>query len=79
MITALNRKEVYCGISETDFNCIRSILIRNMIDYKYKLSNRLQNGRGATPFLNGGNTITYYIYVHKKDYEDACFLIENEK
>ena len=65
---------------------IRSILDNNAIKYKYKVKNHLGqwNDRGTTRGTMGslGNSseqmYQYEIFVHKKEYEKAKYLINKE-
>ncbi|MFL0268072.1 hypothetical protein [Candidatus Clostridium radicumherbarum] len=86
MIMLWNQKEVFVGYSLQKFNEIRQILSANKIKYKYRLVNNsndyLFSSRGARTGTFGENmnySITYYVYVHKKDYENACAILKNPK
>lgn len=80
MITICNRKELYTGLSIEDFNEIRKLLTHNEIPYKYKIIDEGNaNRRNFTVFKRDmGVQYTYYIYVHKKDYDKALFLIQTK-
>lgn len=80
MITICNRKELYIGSSMEDFNEIRKLLTHNEIPYKYKMINREDaNRRNFTVFKRDmAVQYIYYIYVHKKDYDKALFLIQTK-
>ena len=69
-----NQKEVFMGYSLQKFNEVRNILIENKIKYKYKVVNNMSNSRQSITGSFGESmnyTNIYYIYVHKKDYDDA--------
>lgn len=79
MIFFWNRREVYFGSSMQKFGEVRDILAANKIKYTYRLINRNNSsffspGRGHTGSF--GSRVEceyeYYVYVHKKDYEEAC-------
>ena len=85
MILMWNRKEVFVGHSLQRFNEARYTLSSNGIKYKYKVvdntspsyfgsSNRARTG---TFGINMDYSKTYYIYVHKNDYDNACVLLRN--
>ncbi|NMB27792.1 MAG: hypothetical protein GX987_07070 [Tissierellia bacterium] len=85
MIMMWNRKEVFVGHSLQSFNEVRYTLSSNGIKYKYKVvdntspsyfgsSNRARTG---TFGINMDYSKTYYIYVHKNDYDNACVLLRN--
>ncbi len=82
MITIFNRKEICVCKSMERFNEIRNILIKNNIKYTYRVMDRnssnvvgSQRGRTGTfgQYMNASKT--YYIYVHKNDYDDAMGLV----
>lgn len=82
MITFFNRKEIFVGSSIDQFNNVRERLIQNNIKYTYRVmdrnsSNVVGSQRGRTGTLGQDLNIskTYYLYVHKKDYEQAIGLI----
>ena len=82
MITILNRKELVITYSMEEQAKIRSTLSQNNIKYSVKVVNR----KSPSPFAAGTRAKTgtygekleleyeYIIYVHKKDYENACFV-----
>lgn len=79
-----NQKEVFVGYSLQKFNEVRQILSANRIKYKHRLVNNnktyLFSSRRARTGTFGENmdySITYYIYVHKSDYETACAVLKN--
>jgi len=82
MILFWNQKEVYVGSAMKDFNRVRNTLESNNIKYKYRVVNRndanvLSSGRYKTD-INGQTlekSYTYYVYVHKSNYEEALALL----
>jgi len=78
MIMIWNQKEVFLGYSLQKFNEVRETLSANKIEYKYRIVN--QNSRRKRTGIFGENqhySSTYYIYVHKKDYEYACKVLQS--
>ena len=80
------RKEVYLGVSMQDFCKVRDLLAENEIVYDYRIVDRNASantiggrtparGRINSPFVDQECTSQYYIYVNKKDYERAAYLI----
>ncbi len=68
MITIFNRKQLIITYDMTIQAKIRDILATNNVDYK------------INPIMFSVRTYTpaeYKIYVRKKDYEHACFLIKD--
>lgn len=83
MMMIWNRKEVFFGFSLQKFNEMRQMLSENKIEYDYRLINNNNNyfwqSRRAVMGTFGEKaaySITYYIYVHKKDYEHACAVLK---
>lgn len=87
MIMIWNRKEVFVGNSSQRFNEIRSRLSSNGIKYYCKIvdstspsylgsSNRARTG---TYGVNLDLIKTYYIYVHKNDYDNALASLKTPK
>jgi hypothetical protein len=85
MIMIWNRKEVFIGNSLQEFNEVRDKLSSNRLKYVYKIvdstspsyfgsSNRARMG---TYGVNMDYTKTYYLYVHKKDYDMAQAFVRN--
>lgn len=68
-----NKREVYMGFSMDRCTEIQGILANNNIECTYKVINRNSNNRGKLGTLGEKVefTYTYYVYVHKKDYEFA--------
>jgi hypothetical protein len=84
MIMIWNQKEVFVGYSLQKFNEVRKMLAANNIEYKHRLVNNnnayLFSSRRARTGNFGENmdySITYYVYVHKDDYEYACEVLKN--
>lgn len=83
MIMIWNQKEVFVGNSSNRFNEICTILSSNGIEYKHRIvdkntSNILGPSRRARTGTFGENmdySKTYYIYVHKNDYNNAFALL----
>ena len=61
MITIFNRKQLINTYDMTIQAKIRNILAANKVDYT----------------INGSAHGEYKIYVHKKDYDQACYLIKD--
>ena len=82
MIMFWNRKEVFMGNSMQRLSEVRNILSTNKIKYKYKvvsLNQGVPRGRTGTFGENMDYLNTYYIYVHKKDYANACSVLQKNK
>lgn len=83
MITVFNRKELIITMEMSRQAEVRSILSQNGIDYTVKTTN-LQTvplfgstrGRTGSCGINPDYSYEYKIYVHKKDFEKAAFLIK---
>lgn len=86
MITVFNRESVYIGSDMGRFSLIRDLLSRAGIDYTYKVSNQLDRkgalGGGTIRSMTGGLgyggtpvSDTYEVFVHKKDYEKAKYVL----
>ena len=82
MITIFNRKEIYVCQSLERFNEARGILKSNNIKYTYRVIDRnssnvigSQRGRSGTFGQDLNASKTYYVYVHKSDYDEAAGLI----
>ena len=79
MIMFWNRKEVFMGNSMKRLSEVRSILSVNKIEYMYKivsLNQGVTRGRTGTLGVNMDYLNTYYVYVHKKDYTNACARLQ---
>lgn len=87
MIMMWNRKEVFVGCSLQRFNGVRYTLSLNGIKYKYKVVDNTSPGyfgsssraRTGTFGINMDYSKTYYIYVHKDNYDNACVLLKNQE
>ncbi len=85
MITVFNRKEVYNGFSMQEYAAVRDSLGSNNIKYTCRCvdtsnpgflpSSRTGMGRFGE---NMKYLYQYYIYVHKTDYDEACYLISQK-
>lgn len=83
MITIFNRKEITLTYSMSEQAKIRDKLSQGNIKYYVKTINRMS----PSPFAGGTRSRTgsfgqnmdlnyeYIIYVHKKDYEEAKYVI----
>lgn len=81
MITIFNRREIYNGFSLKGQTQVRNILAQNGIDYSYKSAPTALGGNsgGYAPVGMGADeTVRCVIYVHKKNYEKAQFLIKRQ-
>lgn len=73
-----NRVEIYCGYSLRDFSELRDCLNTKGISYDYKLINGSNNRtRFGSLGLNPKFKTMYYLYVHRKDYDQAMFITSN--
>lgn len=78
MIMFWNQKEVFIGYSMQKFSEVRQKLADNEIKYKHRLvNNNSARDRTGTFGENMEYSTTYYIYVHKNDYEYACATLKN--
>lgn len=83
MIMVWNRKEVFVGNSLQRFNEVRYILSSNGIKYDYRVVDSTSpsyfgsssRARTGTLGVNMDLAKTYYLYVHKNDYDSAQALI----
>ena len=91
MITVFNRETIYIGNDMGRFSQIRDILSRAGIDYTYKVSNPLNRALGTS----GGETVRsmtggigfggapaadiYEVFVRKKDYERAKYILDQRQ
>lgn len=86
MIFLWNRKEIYNGFSLNKFNRIKELLISKGVNYDLKIVSRttssvFDKSRSRIGSLGENNKYSneYYIYVHKKDYDEAVYIINNFK
>ena len=84
MIMFWNRREVYMGTSMEVFYNVRQRLEDNGIKYDYRLASNTNpsifGGDGPIMGTFGQNlkySTTYYLYVHKKNYEYACAVLRS--
>lgn len=82
MIIFWNKAEVYLGYSVKDFSKVRDILTSNGIEYSCKVTTKggsafLDFNRARLSSLGDKSELSYeyHIYVHKKDYDSARYLI----
>ncbi|HZX21111.1 MAG TPA: hypothetical protein VFF25_01845 [Clostridia bacterium] len=82
MITIFNRKELYMTFSMEEQSNIRQVLSQNNIDYYIKTINRMSpsllgssRGRRGSFGQNMSLNYEYIIYVHKRDYDTAKYII----
>ena len=69
MILFWNRREVWFGSDLDGFKNVRDVLRDNRIKFVYRIRTRGAAGAGVTR--------TYYVYIHKKDLEEAEFLLRS--
>jgi hypothetical protein len=84
MIMFWNRREVYMGNSMELFYNARQKLEDNNIKYDYKMASNtnpsIWGASGAIMGTFGENlkySTTYYLYVHKNNYEYACAVLRS--
>ena len=83
MFTFFNSESLWIGFEMDRFNQIRDALDNNSIPYKYNVRNHLGqfSGRGTIRGSKGsfGNPTEqmyqYEVFVYKKDFEKAKFVI----
>lgn len=73
MILIWNRKEIFVGNAMQRFNEIRYTLAANKIDYTYRVVDNGTSSRAkfGTAGVNMDYSRTYYLYVDKRDYDNA--------
>jgi hypothetical protein len=82
MIFPWNRKEVFLGSSMADFCRARSILAENHIPYDFRVVDHSARQRSYGHSLAAGNegqSVMYYVYVNKRDYETAEDLLRENR
>ena len=86
MITVFNRKELHLTYDMNERVRICDILRANNIAYYTKTVNTTASSFGhsrradyGTLGLNTDYMYEYHIYVHKKDYDTALYLIHNNR
>lgn len=75
----LQKKEVLVTFSLNDFNCVKDTLAANHIPYDWKtVPDCGRRGRRTlgTAFMDESVLRQYYLYVAKKDYERAQYLVQ---
>lgn len=85
MIIIWNQKEVFLGDSLKRFNEICVLLSSKGIEYKSRIVDKnnssllgpSRRSRTGTFGENMSYSKTYYIYVHKNDYDNAIALLRN--
>ncbi len=73
-----NKIEVYCGFSLTEFCELRDILASKGIPYSCRLVN-MNSRRFGTLGQKPGLDTQYYLYIHKKDYDNAIHYLHTLK
>lgn len=80
MITVFNRKELIITMEMKRQAEVRDILSQNHIAYTVKTTNlhsaRNMRGRTGSFGINPDYSYEYKIYVQKKDFERAAYLIK---
>lgn len=85
---SFNKSDVYVGYSLVEMNRVRDILDREKIKYDYKVINHGGQwipGRGTARANFGSAGVDpayerqYKVYVDKKDYERAKYLVMQQK
>lgn len=87
MITIFNRKNIYIGYDLKGYSDIRTLLADNHIPYKAGVKNRMGQwtGHGTLRGRTGSfgqspeTACEYEVFVHRKDYDRAMHLIQNQK
>lgn len=75
MIAFWNRKELTVTFSTERQSKIRELLKKNGIPYTYNVVSRGSVRARGHSFGSVQNSWEYIIYVHKRDYEKAKFLL----
>ncbi len=79
MITIFNRRELLTTYSMEKQAQVRDALSQNGINYRIKTDSRSSGSytRGRTGSFGQSSNYAYQytIYVHRSDYEKACYLI----
>lgn len=79
MLITLFMKSVFIGYSMKAFNEVRDILDLNHVRYKYEVRNSQEISLGSRmgrSGINKGSIIQYEIFVSKKNYDEAAYLIK---
>ena len=80
-----NRKEIWMGSDMRKFSQIRDLLAHSQIEYTYDAkASSWSGGRGLNGAVAGMTRAgeaqaasTYYVYVHRYDYDKARVLLRN--
>lgn len=72
-----NRREIYYGYSMKTFSELRDCLAFNKLRYDYKIRTS-GNSRFGHLGENMEYNQQYYLYVHKKDYDNAVYFINKK-
>lgn len=80
VVNLFNRRELILTQSMNRQAEVRAMLSANGIDYQMKTTNPPnQRGHRSSFAIHSNYSYEYKIYVHKKDYEKANYLIEHSK
>ena len=81
MITIFNRKELIITPSLEAFTKAKTILAQNGIDYTWKVLDLTAHNWGHSTQIGIDQNFSklYYIYVRKKDYEEAYYQTKIRK
>jgi len=84
MIMIWNQKEVFVCQSVQRFSKVCELLAANNISYKHKVVNNNNGSILGSGRVRTGNSsqstdysILYYVYVHKRDYDNACAILHS--
>ena len=85
MITIWNQREVFIGSPSQELKSVIDTLSENKIQYKCRVfsdsSAHLLNSKllSIDIFdLNHDSSKIYYVYVHRRDFDNALALLKNE-
>jgi hypothetical protein len=78
MIFFFNWKEVYIGFFLEELSNVRQCLASNHIKYDYRVVSHSSRSRGRCGSLGIDMNYDkqYYVYVKRKDYERAKYLVD---
>ena len=78
MILPWKRKEVYMGFDMQQFNRVLDTLSAAHIRYSYQTVNHgIFRGRATSG--NTNYSLMYYAYVHRDDFDQACYEINRKR
>ncbi len=84
MITVFNRKELLITMDTSRRSAVCGVLSANGINYTTKVTNlqsasvfENKRGRYGSFGINQNYSYEYRIYIHKKDYDKASYLIKD--